>query len=216
MLRRRQRRVARAAAQPPLELGHPRLEPLIRLDQLADPQEQRDRRLPVAIEDRLRLGPLHTPRVRRTETGPSRGGERLRERCHFRGLSSRGQDLNLRPPGYEPPRSCTRMPPCSAETPAPSQFSAAAVHLGGTPWHRRGSPLLAERLQPRRFCQRPTRVCRSTSATKRPEFKAVQVAAERDQIRRSRIRTSVSRCPRLASSRWTSCRTERLRSRSRL
>jgi hypothetical protein len=30
---------------------------------------------------------------------------------------------------------------------ARSQFSAAAVHLGGTHWHRCGSAMLAERLQ---------------------------------------------------------------------
>ena len=44
----------------------------------------------------------------------------------------------------------------------------------------------------------------------------VQVAADTDQISRSRIRTSVSRYSRLASSRWISCRTVRLRSRSPL
>src|SRR6266508_1744593 len=70
VLRRRQRRVPRAAVQPPLKLGHPRLEPLVRLDQLPDPQQQRNRRLPVTIEDRLRLGPFHTTRIRRPETGP--------------------------------------------------------------------------------------------------------------------------------------------------
>jgi hypothetical protein len=31
--------------------------------------------------------------------------------------------LNLRPPGYEPPRLCTRVPPCSVELQTPSRFS---------------------------------------------------------------------------------------------
>ena len=55
--------------------------------------------------------------------------------------------MNLRPPGYEPPRLCTRVPPYSAEMQNRSQFSAAAVHLGGTQLHRCGSLMLAERLQ---------------------------------------------------------------------
>jgi hypothetical protein len=42
------------------ELGHPSLEPPVRLDQLPDPHQQRDRRLPIAVENRLRLGALHT------------------------------------------------------------------------------------------------------------------------------------------------------------
>src|SRR6266511_1244357 len=77
VLRRRQRRVPRAPLQPPLELCHPSLEPLVRLDQLADPNQQRDRRLPVAVEDRLRLGPLHRTQLRRASTGPCTGPERL-------------------------------------------------------------------------------------------------------------------------------------------
>ena len=62
-----------------LQLGYPGLEPLIRLDQLADPQKQRNRRLPVAIENRLRLGPLHPTRLRRNTAGPCAGPERLRK-----------------------------------------------------------------------------------------------------------------------------------------
>ena len=34
-------------------------------------------------------------------------------------FSVAGKDLNLRPPGYEPPRLCTRVPPWSAEMQAP-------------------------------------------------------------------------------------------------
>jgi hypothetical protein len=60
ILRRRQRRVPRTPIQPTLELGHPSLEPLIRLDQLAHPQQQRDSRLTITINNRLRLSPLHT------------------------------------------------------------------------------------------------------------------------------------------------------------
>jgi len=56
--------------------------------------------------------------------------------------------------------------------------------------------------------RRPSWPCRAATR--------LQVAAEADQIRRSRIRTSVSRYVRLASSRWSSCRTDLLRSRSRL
>ena len=60
ILRRRQRRVPRAPVQPPLKLAHPSLEPLVRLDQLTDPQQQRDSRLTITIKDRLSLNPLHT------------------------------------------------------------------------------------------------------------------------------------------------------------
>jgi hypothetical protein len=77
ILRRRQRRVPRTALEPPLELGHPRLQPLVRLHQRPDPDQQRDRRLPVAVQDRLRLGPLHTGRIRRQTPGPCTGPERL-------------------------------------------------------------------------------------------------------------------------------------------
>src|SRR5262249_46347419 len=38
-----------------------------------------------------------------------------------------GQDLNLRPPGYEPPRSCIRIPPYSAEKRARSRFSPTTI-----------------------------------------------------------------------------------------
>ncbi len=72
ILRGRQSGVTRAAVEPPLELGHPRLEPLVRLDQLAHPHQQRDRRLPVAVEDRLRLGPLHNLKFAPLKRVPSR------------------------------------------------------------------------------------------------------------------------------------------------
>jgi hypothetical protein len=72
-------------------------------------------------------------------------------------------------------------------------------------------------------CGQNTRRHRARTAGNRPppevatpEPAGVQVRAETDQIRMSRIRTSVSPCVRLASSIWTSCRAERLRSRSRL
>ena len=60
ILRRRQRRVPRTPVQPPLELNHPSLEPLVRLDQLTHPQQLRDRRLPITVKDRPSLSPLHT------------------------------------------------------------------------------------------------------------------------------------------------------------
>src|SRR5919197_3398993 len=47
ILRRRKRRVPRTPVQPPLELGHPALEPLVRLDQFAQPQQQRDSRFTI-------------------------------------------------------------------------------------------------------------------------------------------------------------------------
>jgi hypothetical protein len=58
-----------------------------------------------------------------------------------------GIDLNLRPPGYEPPRSGTRIPRCFAEMQAQSRFSATAVQLDETLLHRSRRPMLAERLQ---------------------------------------------------------------------
>src|SRR6266545_2605221 len=104
VLRRRQRRVPRAPLQPPLKLGHPRLEPLIRVDQLPDPHQQRDRRLPVAVEDRLRLVPLHTGALRRTTPGPCTGAERLPKLSDLQVLfylESPLTDSNRRPPLYE-------------------------------------------------------------------------------------------------------------------
>ena len=56
--------------------------------------------------------------------------------------------MNLRPPGYEPPQSFTRVPPYSAEMQTPGQIRPQPLHLGGTQLHRSGSPMLAERLQP--------------------------------------------------------------------
>ena len=73
ILRRRQRRVPRTPVQPPLELGHPRLESLVRLDQLAHPQQQRDRRLTIAIKNRLGFSPLHTTRFAAWTEDPSPG-----------------------------------------------------------------------------------------------------------------------------------------------
>ena len=70
ILRGRQRGVARAAVEALLELADARLEPPVRLDQLAHPHEQDDRRLPLAVENRLRLGTLHADPVRRPERGP--------------------------------------------------------------------------------------------------------------------------------------------------
>jgi hypothetical protein len=70
VLRRRQRRVSRTSIQPPLELGHPSLKPLVRLDQLAHPQQQRHSRLTITIQDRLRLGPLHASRFAASPTDP--------------------------------------------------------------------------------------------------------------------------------------------------
>src|SRR2546421_556388 len=67
ILRRRQRRVPRTPNQTTLELANPSLKPFIRLDQtlvrihqLVEPQQQPNRCLTIAIQNRLRLGPLHT------------------------------------------------------------------------------------------------------------------------------------------------------------
>ena len=73
ILRRRQRRVPRAPVQPPLELGYPSLQPLVRLDQLTDPQQQRDSRLTITIKDRLSLSPLHSSMFAARTEVPSPG-----------------------------------------------------------------------------------------------------------------------------------------------
>jgi hypothetical protein len=56
-----------------LKLADPSLEPPVRLDQLVNPQQQRDRRLPITVEDRLRLGTLHTLEFAALKRVPSRG-----------------------------------------------------------------------------------------------------------------------------------------------
>jgi hypothetical protein len=71
--RRRQGRVPRTPIQPPLQLSHPSLKTLIRLDQLTDPQQQRDRPLAIAIKGRLRLNPLHAKRFANSIRVPSPG-----------------------------------------------------------------------------------------------------------------------------------------------
>ena len=73
VLRWRKRRVPRTPVQPPLKLGHPSLETLVRLDQLADPQQQRDSRLTITIKDRLSLSPLHTAMFAARAEVPSPG-----------------------------------------------------------------------------------------------------------------------------------------------
>src|SRR3954454_23744441 len=67
ILRRRKRRVPRTPVQPTLELDNPSLEPFVRLDQtlgrihqFVQSQQQSNRCLAIAIEDRLRLGRLHS------------------------------------------------------------------------------------------------------------------------------------------------------------
>ena|SRR6266508_2068721 len=69
----RKRRVPRTAVQPPLKLGDPSLESLVRLDQLAHPQQQRDSLLAIAIKDRLGFSPLHTSRFAAWTEVPSPG-----------------------------------------------------------------------------------------------------------------------------------------------
>ncbi len=85
ILRRRKRRVPRTPVQTTLQLGNASLQPLIRrdqtlvrLDQLAEPQQQPNSRLTIAIEDRLRLRPLHPSQLRRNTAGPCTKAERLR------------------------------------------------------------------------------------------------------------------------------------------
>ncbi len=67
----RQRRIARAPVETPLQLGDAGLQPPIRLDQLANPHQQRDRRLPITVENPLRLSPLHTPQFATPKRVPS-------------------------------------------------------------------------------------------------------------------------------------------------
>ncbi len=65
-----QRGVARVSLEALLELCDAKLQPSVRLDQLIDSHQQGERRLPVAVENRLRLGTFHSARVRRTQEGP--------------------------------------------------------------------------------------------------------------------------------------------------
>jgi hypothetical protein len=67
--RRRQRRIARGAVQLPLKIGHAGLKPPVCLDQFVEAQQQGNRGLPVAVENRLCLGTVHGVRVRRTREG---------------------------------------------------------------------------------------------------------------------------------------------------
>jgi len=78
ILRRRQRRVPRTPIQPPLELSHPSLESLVRLDQLTHPQQQRHSRLTITIKNRLGFSPLHNSRFATRAEVPL-PGERLPE-----------------------------------------------------------------------------------------------------------------------------------------
>jgi hypothetical protein len=73
ILRARQRRVPRTPVQPPLKLRHPSLKPLVRLNQLTQPQQQQDSRLTITIKDRLSLSPLHTTRFDTAPEVPSPG-----------------------------------------------------------------------------------------------------------------------------------------------
>jgi len=73
ILRGRQRRVPRTPIQPPLELTHTSLEPLIRVDQLAHPQQQQNSRLTITVKDRLGLTPLHTSKFAARTRVPARG-----------------------------------------------------------------------------------------------------------------------------------------------
>ena len=73
ILRGRQRRVPRTPLQPPLELGHPGLQPPVRLHQHAQPQQQRDRPLPITLEDRLRPGRSIPPNFGATQRVPAQG-----------------------------------------------------------------------------------------------------------------------------------------------
>src|SRR5216684_2382877 len=87
VLRRRQRRVPRTPVQPTLELTHTSLEPLVRLDQLTDPQQQPDRSLTITIKDRLSLNPLHTTKFAAPTRVPLQG-ERLRPSSDLQSFQS--------------------------------------------------------------------------------------------------------------------------------
>ena len=102
ILRRRQRRVPRTPIQTTLELANPSLKPFIRLDQtlvrihqLVEPQQQPNRRLTIAIQNRLGLGPLHTkPFATRTRVPAPP------ERLHLSKSVRHGKKCC----SYEPPR----------------------------------------------------------------------------------------------------------------
>jgi hypothetical protein len=108
ILRRRQRRVPRTSIQPPLKLSHPSLEPLVRLNQLANPQQQRNRRLAITIQDRTGLNPLHTESFAAGTEVPS-PRERLlflvMERAGLEPATSGLQNFNPGGKGGSTPRS---------------------------------------------------------------------------------------------------------------
>src|SRR5262249_53580932 len=78
----------------------------------ADRRRNRPRRVAAARADESALGGAHGPSV----AGSYRPAKKTPRK---RGGSIAGQDLNLRPPRYEPPRLCTPVPPYSAEMQAP-------------------------------------------------------------------------------------------------
>jgi len=92
ILRRRKRRVPRTSTKPTLELGHPGLEPLVRikqalvcLDEIIETKQQPDRCLTIAIQDRLSLNPLHTTRFAAPVRVPT-PAERLPKSRHLQRL----------------------------------------------------------------------------------------------------------------------------------
>src|SRR5215211_6295894 len=103
---RRRRGIARVAAKAALELrnplvlaGHALAKPP---DLLIHPQQHRDHDLATLPEDRLRLGPLHTTRIRRPSVMSPQPTERLPERDRLR---------LERDPGKGPARTGATTPP---------------------------------------------------------------------------------------------------------
>ena len=70
------------------------------------------------------LQPFHSCAYRNACGSARNTTDSRTKRPCFQGLHEyRGQDLNLRPPGYEPPRSCTRVPPYSAKRTLQARFA---------------------------------------------------------------------------------------------
>ena len=145
-------------------------------------------------------------------------------------VSTSTAPTSARPPAASSPARPSPISASSVQRSKPARRPAAPVAMSarGTPPPPALPPLRRSLPPLRRGMRGLTGDDRLSSGepvakllTPRPRSRArsnaadVQVAAVTDEIRRSKIRTSVSHS-RLASSHWISCRTERLRSRSRL
>ena len=122
VLRRRQRRVPRTPVQTTLELHNPGLKPLVRRDQLIEPQQQTHSSLAITVENRLGLKPLHTETFAATPEVPY-PPERLRLSLWPRACvpsSLLGMETSLETRSSEDRMGPTRWQSASTERPAES------------------------------------------------------------------------------------------------